>query len=342
MEERIYKSDEDRQQTIDELFNSTIHTQSGKNIYTQWNDFFEDLEKCDSTLQKKLIFYWSEKAFGENSLQNSPLFPLLCVTGGAAEVPKERVPFFEYIAEYLLAHTKEHPSIDKLVTQYVAKDCPDNKGRFGNIINTFRDILRKKYNRQQRKRILTSKLLMVTFGVLCGLAVGFLSGALVVFNITRSPDVSVAADEATESSITEVTSLLSEPSEVSSDKISSAADHDKKQSSAKNSRTEKPSSVSEPSNVSTVSSTEETSEQSSASEAFWKPSLPSVVLPDTETSVSVQPSDSRPEEFPTVSIEAFSQESSVVSVEESSEEPSERSAEESSQDTEETASEGND
>lgn len=266
--EQTHKSDEDIQKEIDGLFEKTIRTPSGRNkdisVYAEWESFFQKLlTDYDADRQKKYIFYWAEKAFQDLPNRNAPLFSLLYITGGSAEVSKERRCLFEYVAEYLLSHAKENPSIDKLVTQYVAKDCPDNKGRFGNIINTFRDILRKKYNRQQRKRILTSKLLMVTFGVICGLAVGFVSGALVVFNITKRPDIPVAADETIGSSVTEVTSLVSEPSEVSSDKASS---------------------VSQPSKVSDVSTVGETSEQSSHSGDFWQPSLPSVVSQDRETS----------------------------------------------------------
>lgn len=317
--EQTHKSDEDIQKEIDGLFEKTIRTPSGRNkdisVYAEWESFFQKLlTDYDADRQKKYIFYWAEKAFQDLPNRNAPLFSLLYITGGSAEVSKERRCLFEYVAEYLLSHAKENPSIDKLVTQYVAKDCPDNKGRFGNIINTFRDILRKKYNRQQRKKILTSKLLMVTFGVLCGLAVGFVSGALVVFNITKRPDIPVAADETIGSSVTEVTSLVSEPSEVSSDSSSSAADHDQKQSSAKNSRTETTSSVSQPSKVSDVSTAGETSEQSSHSGGFWQPSLPSVVSQDRETSGSAESS--------AVSVVESSEESSAVSVAESSEESS--------------------
>ena len=296
--EQTHKSDEDIQKEIDGLFGKTIRTPSGRNkdisVYAEWESFFQKLlTDYDADRQKKYIFYWAEKAFQDLPNRNAPLFSLLYITGGSAEVSKERRCLFEYVAEYLLSHAKENPSIDKLVTQYVAKDCPDNKGRFGNIINTFRDILRKKYNRQQRKRILTSKLLMVTFGVICGLAVGFVSGALVVFNITKRPDIPVAADETIGSSVTEVTSLVSEPSEVSSDKASS---------------------VSQPSKVSDVSTVGETSEQSSHSGGFWQPSLPSVVSQDRETSGSAESS--------AVSVVESSEESSAVSVAESSEESS--------------------
>ena len=283
---QTHKSDEDIQKEIDGLFEKTIRTPSGRNkdisVYAEWESFFQKLlTDYDANRQKKYIFYWAEKAFQDLPNRNAPLFSLLYITGGSAEVSKERRCLFEYVAEYLLSHAKENPSIDKLVTQYVAKDCPDNKGRFGNIINTFRDILRKKYNRQQRKRILTSKLLMVTFGVICGLAVGFVSGALVVFNITKRPDIPVAADETIGSSVTEVTSLVSEPSEVSSDKASS---------------------VSQPSKVSDVSTVGETSEQRSHSGGFWQPSLPSVVSQDRETSGSAESS--------AVSVEESSEESS--------------------------------
>ncbi len=311
--EQTHKSDEDIQKEIDGLFEKTIRTPSGRNkdisVYAEWESFFQKLlTDYDADRQKKYIFYWAEKAFQDLPNRNAPLFSLLYITGGSAEVSKERRCLFEYVAEYLLSHAKENPSIDKLVTQYVAKDCPDNKGRFGNIINTFRDILRKKYNRQQRKKILTSKLLMVTFGVLCGLAVGFVSGALVVFNITKRPDIPVAADETIGSSVTEVTSLVSEPSEVSSDKASS---------------------VSQPSKVSDVSTVGETSEQSSHSGGFWQPSLPSVVSQDRETSGSAESS--------AVSVVESSEESSAVSVVESSEESSAvsvaESSEESSQET---------
>ena len=315
--EQTHKSDEDIQKEIDGLFEKTIRTPSGRNkdisVYAEWESFFQKLlTDYDADRQKKYIFYWAEKAFQDLPNRNAPLFSLLYITGGSAEVSKERRCLFEYVAEYLLSHAKENPSIDKLVTQYVAKDCPDNKGRFGNIINTFRDILRKKYNRQQRKRILTSKLLMVTFGVICGLAVGFVSGALVVFNITKRPDIPVAADETIGSSVTEVTSLVSEPSEVSSDKASS---------------------VSQPSKVSDVSTAGETSEQSSHSGGFWQPSLPSVVSQDRETSGSAESSA----ESSAVSVAESSEESSAVSVEESSEESSAvsvaESSEESSQET---------
>ena len=315
--EQTHKSDEDIQKEIDGLFEKTIRTPSGRNkdisVYAEWESFFQKLlTDYDADRQKKYIFYWAEKAFQDLPNRNAPLFSLLYITGGSAEVSKERRCLFEYVAEYLLSHAKENPSIDKLVTQYVAKDCPDNKGRFGNIINTFRDILRKKYNRQQRKKILTSKLLMVTFGVLCGLAVGFVSGALVVFNITKRPDIPVAADETIGSSVTEVTSLVSEPSEVSSDKASS---------------------VSQPSKVSDVSTAGETSEQSSHSGDFWQPSLPSVVSQDRETSGSAESS----EESSAVSVAESSAESSAVSVVESSEESSAvsvaESSEESSQET---------
>ena len=315
--EQTHKSDEDIQKEIDGLFEKTIRTPSGRNkdisVYAEWESFFQKLlTDYDADRQKKYIFYWAEKAFQDLPNRNAPLFSLLYITGGSAEVSKERRCLFEYVAEYLLSHAKENPSIDKLVTQYVAKDCPDNKGRFGNIINTFRDILRKKYNRQQRKRILTSKLLMVTFGVICGLAVGFVSGALVVFNITKRPDIPVAADETIGSSVTEVTSLVSEPSEVSSDKASS---------------------VSQPSKVSDVSTAGETSEQSSHSGGFWQPSLPSVVSQDRETSGSAESS----EESSAVSVAESSAESSAVSVVESSEESSAvsvaESSEESSQET---------
>ena len=315
--EQTHKSDEDIQKEIDGLFEKTIRTPSGRNkdisVYAEWESFFQKLlTDYDADRQKKYIFYWAEKAFQDLPNRNAPLFSLLYITGGSAEVSKERRCLFEYVAEYLLSHAKENPSIDKLVTQYVAKDCPDNKGRFGNIINTFRDILRKKYNRQQRKRILTSKLLMVTFGVICGLAVGFVSGALVVFNITKRPDIPVAADETIGSSVTEVTSLVSEPSEVSSDKASS---------------------VSQPSKVSDVSTAGETSEQSSHSGDFWQPSLPSVVSQDRETSGSAESS----EESSAVSVAESSAESSAVSVVESSEESSAvsvaESSEESSQET---------
>ena len=300
--EQTHKSDEDIQKEIDGLFEKTIRTPSGRNkdisVYAEWESFFQKLlTDYDANRQKKYIFYWAEKAFQDLPNRNAPLFSLLYITGGSAEVSKERRCLFEYVAEYLLSHAKENPSIDKLVTQYVAKDCPDNKGRFGNIINTFRDILRKKYNRQQRKRILTSKLLMVTFGVICGLAVGFVSGALVVFNITKRPDIPVAADETIGSSVTEVTSLVSEPSEVSSDKASS---------------------VSQPSKVSDVSTAGETSEQSSHSGDFWQPSLPSVVSQDRETSGSAESSA----ESSAVSVAESSEESSAVSVAESSEESS--------------------
>ncbi len=315
--EQTHKSDEDIQKEIDGLFEKTIRTPSGRNkdisVYAEWESFFQKLlTDYDADRQKKYIFYWAEKAFQDLPNRNAPLFSLLYITGGSAEVSKERRCLFEYVAEYLLSHAKENPSIDKLVTQYVAKDCPDNKGRFGNIINTFRDILRKKYNRQQRKRILTSKLLMVTFGVICGLAVGFVSGALVVFNITKRPDIPVAADETIGSRVTEVTSLVSEPSEVSSDKASS---------------------VSQPSKVSDVSTVGETSEQSSHSGGFWQPSLPSVVSQDRETSGSAESS----EESSAVSVAESSAESSAVSVVESSEESSAvsvaESSEESSQET---------
>ena len=164
---------------IDTLFDGKVYSSVSEindEIYKTMGDFFKDLEEYSEKDQKKYVEYWAEKAFKQFQIQGFQLFPLLLITSGSPKVNDRDIDFFKYVADYMLSVKETNKGIDEIVKRYILDDCSDEKGRFQDIIRSFRKELRKEYNKQHSKEVIMSRLSFIVCGLILGIILGFAVG----------------------------------------------------------------------------------------------------------------------------------------------------------------------